>query len=585
MNEKLVDTVSNIVATYGVGILSNSKFWSILIDSYSFALEHSLKEEFKQCISKGCIATIISLTGNKKKTINYIQQLINTDKRQDKTDLAACLFSIAIAIGTCNKNDYVDFIKLKPNKAPQKPAPSKPQNTQSKRIYGYAIPPVLLGFISLFVGSALYLWFLLGDAVMFWVLLIIAFLQLGACKVFMETLESNWTQEAKVQAYSCYLPILVAFILNSFIPFFLCSDSIADSLYSYFSADYIPSFYYIETTQVSWLIHRKSPEVGFWGVAGAFALCFCLVTCALEIYSPQNSCGYPRFKIKIKNAIITSVVIFCGYIGLTSLPFWELKSKEEAYNTLMESNRRLYRERITKKQDLSFKNLRLGISMETAYGYLSNLDSERKPSKFGYNFTIKIPEELYDCYLNIKYNKVFPYKIPKSFEGVHLSGMEYRICTEFDNQKVRVDVYGDNGIVRAITIEGYSSDGHFVNFDSILQLYKSKYGEPEIIKDYSKEKDIYSDYHFKGPVDRYQWHFQNGTIQVSEYGILYISADYIKKVNQLISRATSEYRIRIKVAAEEQRLLKMSKEKEKRSQEYQDSIRRVKNHENAINEI
>lgn len=46
--EGLIDTIYDIVKTYGVGILSDHKFWNILNDTYSFADEYSLKDSFKR---------------------------------------------------------------------------------------------------------------------------------------------------------------------------------------------------------------------------------------------------------------------------------------------------------------------------------------------------------------------------------------------------------------------------------------------------------------------------------------------------------------------------------------------------------
>lgn len=231
---KLIDSVSTIVKNYGVGILSDSKFWSILTDSYSFAADYTLKDEFRDCISSGKVSSLVSLKGKKKETIDYIRNIVKSDNRKDCQNLIACLFSIAIALGSCRKSDYSSFSQKSPNGSRHNPATPSP-NTGGKQFPYKILSPIITGLIALFGGSLLYLWFLFDGPAMFWILCLIAIMQLGSCKYFSDTLERKWSIGAKMQAYSCYLPILICFILNSLVPFFLMSDTLADGIFSYFS--------------------------------------------------------------------------------------------------------------------------------------------------------------------------------------------------------------------------------------------------------------------------------------------------------------------------------------------------------------
>lgn len=70
--EGLIDTVSDIVKTYGVGILSDSKFWNILTDTYSFVGEYSLKDSFKDFLSNGNIKEL-KLKERRKETLKRTQ--------------------------------------------------------------------------------------------------------------------------------------------------------------------------------------------------------------------------------------------------------------------------------------------------------------------------------------------------------------------------------------------------------------------------------------------------------------------------------------------------------------------------------
>ena len=58
MYDKLFDTVSQIVKTYGVAIIDDPKFWHILSDSYSFSPDYSIRDTFKECITKGDVSQI-----------------------------------------------------------------------------------------------------------------------------------------------------------------------------------------------------------------------------------------------------------------------------------------------------------------------------------------------------------------------------------------------------------------------------------------------------------------------------------------------------------------------------------------------
>lgn len=136
----LIDTVTQIVKNYGVSILSDPKFWHILTDSYSFGNEYSLRDIFKSCINTGYASKLISLRGNSKKTKAEIAHIVKAENKicpGKELEYSAVLYSIAIAIGSCNKKDYSDFINRNnprptpsPNSKPNSPNP-KPNKNQS----------------------------------------------------------------------------------------------------------------------------------------------------------------------------------------------------------------------------------------------------------------------------------------------------------------------------------------------------------------------------------------------------------------------------------------------------------------------
>lgn len=189
MYTKFIDTVSIIVKTYGIGILSDNKFWNIMTDSYNFSSGYSLRDEFKKCIANGNFSAIDSLQSDRKNALKFIKDVVQNNTNYCNTkELTLCLFSVAIAIGTCSKTDYCNFTgsycqnpsptpKNKPKTAP------KPQNKplpNNKSLNQFSIWTIIIwGIISLIGSTSLYAWFLLGNAGMFWILCLIGIIQLG----------------------------------------------------------------------------------------------------------------------------------------------------------------------------------------------------------------------------------------------------------------------------------------------------------------------------------------------------------------------------------------------------------------------
>lgn len=104
------------------------------------------------------------------------------------------------------------------------------------------------------------------------------------------------------------------------------------------------------------------------------------------------------------------------------------------------------------------------------------------------------------------------------------------------NETVVIDLYIYDGLVTAMRIYGLEHNDALFNFESLLSSYKTKYGEPEIIKDFSKPRYIYSSYSVlsKGPGDKYVWNFKNGRIEITKYGVMYISEALLSKLRKRV---------------------------------------------------
>lgn len=106
---QLFEIVTDIVRDYGVGVLTETRFWGFITDLYPFTAESSLRDIFRTCIVRGWISKLVTLSGDKVKILEYIRQIVFANPHLDRTNLVASLFSVSIALGICNKEDYEKF--------------------------------------------------------------------------------------------------------------------------------------------------------------------------------------------------------------------------------------------------------------------------------------------------------------------------------------------------------------------------------------------------------------------------------------------------------------------------------------------
>lgn len=261
---RLINTVTAIVDQYGTGTLYEQRFWNILSDTFPFSQEYALRDEFKRCIRNGYVTSLAALQGEKEKTYERIYKIISGNKGQNEDALRACLYSIAIAVGTCTLTDY-DIGLEKPKSsgatssatassgaASPDPSKSSSQSSGSTRKNGataspYKGPeykdkfhivilgPVTIGLLCLFASSLLYLWHIVGGADMGIILFAVGVIQWLGYFSMKQTLDArSWSVGMKIQAYACYLPIMIGYFVNACFPLLLLSDPIADTLYNYF---------------------------------------------------------------------------------------------------------------------------------------------------------------------------------------------------------------------------------------------------------------------------------------------------------------------------------------------------------------
>lgn len=310
----LIDTVSTIVTTYGIGILSRPQFWYVLTDSYPFASDYSLKSTFKNCIDSGYLSNLIIFKGNYNKTISEIIRLIDHERRvhtDKEQEYAAVLYSIAIAIGSCSKKDYTDFLNQgHPSHQPiidVPPALPSIQNeliqNESKGKYNFGVfMSTVWGLITLWGSTLLYSTFLnYPQMSMSMIAICLGVFQLSFCAFTLNIFQNKhfkWNKTTEANAIWSYMPIMIGFLINDLIPFLFYSDSIRKYL-----------------SHRVWNSDQAIEVPGGFGIFLIVMLLFSIFSCAWGLYSNYGM-SQPRAQLRKKPFLIVSVIALSGCVGL-----------------------------------------------------------------------------------------------------------------------------------------------------------------------------------------------------------------------------------------------------------------------------
>lgn len=586
MYDKLFDAVNQIVRTYGVAILDDPKFWFILTDTYSFGSDYSLKDTFKECLSRGWVKSLYSLKGKKRKTLNYIRQIVDTENQYNRENLTTSLFAIAIAICSCKKSDYLVFIG-QPNN-PQQPSvnpKSKRNNPFTWKEWWVLCWLVIGGVFVSFGGTIFYSAFYHG----WWLFFIVLFsgiAQLFYCGLLSETITSIRKKllQDNDTVLSVTLPFLLAMIGNTVLSFFFFFQSFRNWLGNHLSDH--PSD---EPTFITFILCLISLAVTSWGcflcMGGdssnivkhkfitiihkrAFKWCF-----GLTIFGYILLFLYPNISIAVTEYHINQ----------------EKKQIEKEYNQILQSNKELQDKRRNKVMDLSFKGVKLGSSYKTDIQTAEALDDFRDGRERYYSIQIDGREDVTKLLSNIDVHWT-----EQTSEGIY--GHLYSCQTSLDNHNISLNIYEYKNLVQMIIIDFSLNEDEFKH---LVELYTSKYGEPErmtlsghpfkedpkVLYYHKKYYKYYSNDYMENLKNDYVWTYKNGIIRLSAKQIMYISSGFV----ELLMGEYEDQNKRIKqreifvsdsIKKEELRIEAIRKQKD-----YEDSIRKVKNHQNAINDI
>ena len=131
------------------------------------------------------------------------------------------------------------------------------------------------------------------------------------------------------------------------------------------------------------------------------------------------------------------------------------------------------------------------------------------------------------------------------------------------------------------------------NLNQIINLYSDKYGEPERMTlegipyryNVIESNQQYSNLYKIDNKNDYVWSFKNGTIRLSAERIIYLSKEFentlIRENNTIRSRLLQ----RLRSLTDSLNILREHREAIERKRAYEDSIKKLNNHVNAINEI
>ena len=219
------------------------------------------------------------------------------------------------------------------------------------------------------------------------------------------------------------------------------------------------------------LIKKNISKGPFWSSLSFILMCYCVI-----IFGPNVS-------LHIENERILSQEI----------------QKSELNDSLKRSRSNIV-------QDLSFRGIGLGISIDTAKGFISNIkdtvnteyyietiapDSDEREITYHYYTYFRDPEKKYQTLTQA-------YTGEPSSDTWDLKGELIEKDINIDNQQVRLKLFEQEGLVYAIVLLPKYGDYHFSDFQSLKTLYTKKYGNPEI------EGDIF------------RWSYKNGFIAISE---------------------------------------------------------------------
>lgn len=322
LNLELIDTVKSIVDNYGTEVLSEPKFWNLLTDLYSFKSDYSLKNVFRHCIASGYVNEIIDLLNDRSATKTAISRISASEGYTDpdqKAELYATLFSIAVGIGTLNKQDYVSFIQRTfctttspSDMGTEKKSESTPPLHLTNYKPGNFYVSVISGIGILLLGTLSYFGFLYRGWRIPIIVLITGILQILYSSILFNNCSNantKWSNEFKYKAASCYTVIIIGFTINTLTPILLCYKNIRLAAYIYFKP-----LVHTQYTQQD----IDSPSI--FSILLSFAVAFFIMLSKANIFLSIKKIYPNRSPYDWRAITVVTLIVLFIYTILFSLP-------------------------------------------------------------------------------------------------------------------------------------------------------------------------------------------------------------------------------------------------------------------------
>lgn len=598
-----IDTIKKTIDDFGVGIISDSRFWNIVADKYSFASDYSLRNTFKKCLKEGYIQDIASLRGNHAKTVAKISQIIEklSPNSPEEPDLTAVLFSIAIGVGTCTKKDYEDFLKKeipnqqtstnivpnsrKASKSASNNCPYKPLSSFGtfKR---YAIV-ISLGLLVVLIGNFLYGLYFFCDCGLFLVLMFILSSQLMFGEYLLNSISSQYQRLIQSEIVSIGASFCVAFFANILASLFFQNDILRRRIYLYYSnwnTDYNDALSTISPEILSQFSQDILESPGFFSILfsliGLLTIIF-LIRVLFNVTNPKLKINPVAFLLSF-SLIIVVEGLFLWYPSkmheIQEKKYHEKQAYIDKLISIQEDLNSVIRDkRSSIVQNLSFREIKLGMPFDSASiiaeaivdsNIASNCDIEPLDNAY-FTSDFRENEKLMETLIKPNIGS-FP---QKNYGADGISGRIIKFGTSLDNEFVSVRVFEQEDSVFAITVQPLLQ---FANLPYLIKLYTQKYGEPELIRDRSFYEDS------ENPDKTiYSWTFKDGAVRLSSEYIVYMPTSLFK----MVSDYSESKRLELVEQERKKKYLEFQQDSMKQVKQRQDSLQRIHNHKNAINEI
>lgn len=573
--DRLIKATEQIVTKFGKDVLTEDRFVNILQDLYPDRDNPAVFRIVKSMINDGFFSELMLC--NKGSIHNYVSKTVSALNQKygyDKVFVEGIIYSIAVGCGAISQKDINSSTKTPAPSKSTKPTPAKPKRTHNpkqpnkptqKHSFGNekikGIGLLILSFLGLFLGTFLYILYLVYS---WWMLFTLLFIMVVHIATILPGVTLYDYQNKKYS--SIFSGVLVFVCLNYLAPLLFVSDFIEENVTYYCGK--------VNLDETSGII-----------------LCIFVFCFLISIFQSLLNSNF--FKITERKEFVITFFCLSLIYGLFLL-FPELDKNHalsQVKNRMAElknDSEILQKQRSQEKRDLQF----MGVNFQ-----MSRLDVDniiKRDTSFTIKETWKNNDDIEGSFTS---SDLDVYYKSNNYRGA----IDYVLCTKtlWDNKSVFVDLFFNNDSVVAIKVKGDEYKWNTIDVGSVVPIYTKKYGEPELefnsllsspyhkIKPslghhIIKDKDFYKEF-----ITKYCWSYANGGIEIVNGGyrdkisITYVSSKIFTALRSYEEKKQQKELIRKKREIDSLKLLEKKKNEEKRKKE----LLEEQNHKNSINQI